>query len=423
MTSLLDRSPAQETIHDDVLKAVAASDNGKVVMLFLFDKYNDRVKITEPVLCAAVGNEKQGIDLLRILLDRRRNESQVTAFAVETAARNTTYGRELFELMLRKALGHIPITHAAVDGILMNFPQGERILHLLLDREQDLPAVTPERAAFLLGAHQLELVLPILLLQGNRLRPSWRAEPGPVEVGYYPPAVAAAEASRETNKLPTAHPEKMVRGHLVDVPYAEQYSDVASVWAATEVIDGFLTQAKDATAFVESILYHASCRAAVEAMRPHPKLTFSAGSWGSSAAECVEILVLHHRELLVAAINRMSVRLHIDRAVNINSYKFIKLVLSVKGDQILSFKDAYGWTVLFYATAAGHDHVVDTLVEAGSTLAIRMRTDSFPTRLRRGRVMNICANASFRHGMIDTGRLSWRSAVNVGLDVIYHGRP
>src|SRR4029077_17384263 len=65
------------------------------VMTLLLDRWGDQVTVTEEVVIAAAGNEKNGKGIMTLLLDRRGDQITVTEKVVIAAARNEENGKEL----------------------------------------------------------------------------------------------------------------------------------------------------------------------------------------------------------------------------------------------------------------------------------------------------------------------------------------
>ena len=100
-------------------------------MTLLLDKCGDKIKITEEIIKAAVGNTGSGKEVMMLLLERGE-EIKITEEIIKAAVGNTGSGKEVMMLLLERG-EEIKITEEVVLVALGNPRSGKEIMTLLLN--------------------------------------------------------------------------------------------------------------------------------------------------------------------------------------------------------------------------------------------------------------------------------------------------
>jgi ankyrin repeat protein len=113
------------------LKLAETSDMSEV------DRFLNRrgleVPLSEDMIKAAAGNEKNGRDIMRLFFKKRGREVKVTDGVMEAAVRSVTSGRDIISLLLQKHGSEVSVTKEVINLLQEVFSGGyEEMLRILL---------------------------------------------------------------------------------------------------------------------------------------------------------------------------------------------------------------------------------------------------------------------------------------------------
>jgi DNA-binding PadR family transcriptional regulator len=150
------------TIAEGVLEAAASNEkNGLDIIEFLHQGAVNRWVITEGVLKAAARNEKYGLSIMKLLHQRRGNEFRITKGVIEAARDNTTSGMEITNFLFQKFL--FPFSIIVVQELEEALAHDEEARGLLYDKNIDISFMLVRDIVWEAPAEKIYMAIKMLL--------------------------------------------------------------------------------------------------------------------------------------------------------------------------------------------------------------------------------------------------------------------
>ena len=132
---------------------IAAARSGKEVMAVLLEQGGAKVKVTEEVVKAAVGNNCSGNEVIGLLLEQQREEVNITEEVFIAAAQS---GKEVMAVLLEQGGAKVKITEEVVKAAVRS---GKEMIAVLLEQRAE--------EVLIAAARSRKEVVAVLLKQGG----------------------------------------------------------------------------------------------------------------------------------------------------------------------------------------------------------------------------------------------------------------
>ncbi|KAL6886871.1 hypothetical protein GGI43DRAFT_388490 [Trichoderma evansii] len=168
MTLLLDQRGGQITITEEVVKAAAENkSNGKEVMTLLLNRGGDEIIVTKKILKAAAGNSESGEEIIALLFDQRGDQTTIKEETVLLIA--AEFNEKVMTILLDKRGDQITITEKILEAAAGNMWNSKEVMTLLLSRRGYYITITEEIVSIIAAKFDEKMMTLLLSRRGNQI--------------------------------------------------------------------------------------------------------------------------------------------------------------------------------------------------------------------------------------------------------------